>query len=285
MHILFPAVILAQETRQAAKTPMTIDHASMTPESARAALTWLVDMGVDVVVLETPVDRFAAPPPQPALRPVLVASAAPKAQAIYESPADSCNTLEDLIAALNRFDACPLKKTATQLVFSDGNRDADIMFVGEAPGREEDLSGKPFVGKSGQLLDLMLSHIGISRAESDPARSCFISNVIYWRPPGNRTPTEQECAMCLPFLRRTIEILQPKLIVTLGNIPTQRLLGRSDGILKMRGRWFDYDAGGKTIPLLATLHPAYLLRQPGQKRLAWRDLLALRERMSKKSQS
>lgn len=258
---------------------MTPDHSGMTAEAARAALAWLVEMGADEVILEAAQDRFAAPPPKPAAAP-LAPAAAPKSPALSASPADACNSLEDLVAALNSFDACPLKKTATQLVFADGNRQAHVMFVGEAPGREEDLSGKPFVGPSGQLLDLMLSHIGISRTAEDPAKSCFITNVIYWRPPGNRTPTEQECVLCLPFLRRTIEIIQPKLIVTLGNIPTQRLLGRSDGILKLRGKWYDYDAGGKTIPLLATLHPAYLLRQPGQKRLAWRDLLTLKERIA-----
>jgi uracil-DNA glycosylase len=258
---------------------MTPDQNDMTPDAARAALAWLVEMGAGEVMLEHGQDRFAAPRlPEPAA--VLPPAAAPRMPALAESPADSCNTLEDLIAALGRFDACPLKKTATQLVFSDGDPRADLMLIGEAPGREEDLSGRPFVGKSGQLLDLMLSRIGVSRAAADPARGCFITNVIYWRPPGNRTPTEQECAMCLPFLRRAIEIVQPKLIVTLGNIPTQKLLARSEGILKLRGRWHDYDAGGKTIPVLATLHPSYLLRQPGQKRLAWRDLLALKERIS-----
>jgi uracil-DNA glycosylase len=255
---------------------MTSDQNAMTPESARAALEWLAEMGAGEIVLETPVDRFAAPPPKPEpARPVAASQPSP-----VGDPAAGLASLAEIVAALERFDACPLKKTATKLVFSDGNPNADVMFIGEAPGREEDLSGKPFVGRSGQLLDLMLSYIGLSRTSDDPETGAFITNVIYWRPPGNRTPTEQETQMCLPFVRRTIEIKQPKFIVTLGNIPTQRLLGKSDGILKTRGRWYEFETGGRKYPLLATLHPAYLLRQPAQKRLAWRDLLTLKEAMA-----
>jgi uracil-DNA glycosylase family 4 len=194
-----------------------------------------------------------------------------------KSIAAACHSLDDVIAALSRFDACPLKRTATNLALCDGNPEAHVMCVGEAPGRDEDLQGKPFVGRSGQLLDRMLEEIGLKRDAPDPARSVFITNVIFWRPPGNRTPTEQETLMCLPFLRRTIEVLRPRFILCLGATPTQRLTGRTDGILKLRGKWFDFDLGGGKVPLLATLHPAYLLRQPSNKRLAWRDLLALRK--------
>jgi DNA polymerase len=151
------------------------------------------------------------------------------------------------------------------------------MLVGEAPGRDEDIQGKPFVGRSGQLLDRMLAAVGLSRGSEDPESSVFITNVIFWRPPGNRTPTEAETQMCLPFLLRTIELQKPDMILCLGATPAHRLTGRSDGILKMRGKWVTATVSGRNIPLLPTLHPAYLLRQPAQKRLAWRDLLSLRQ--------
>ncbi len=154
------------------------------------------------------------------------------------------------------------------------------MLIGEAPGRDEDIQGKPFVGRSGQLLDRMLQAIGLSRHGETPQNSVYISNVIFWRPPGNRTPTDQETLMCLHFLRRAIEIKQPRLLVCLGATPTQRLMGTSEGILKLRGRWFDFAAGERSIPLLATLHPAYLLRQPAQKRLAWRDFLSMKQKLT-----
>ncbi len=181
--------------------------------------------------------------------------------------------IADAIAAL----ACPLKKTATNLCFADGNPQAHVMLIGEAPGRDEDIQGKPFVGRSGQLLDRMLAVIGLSRTAPEPERSVFITNTVFWRPPGNRTPTESETSMCLPFLFRTIELLKPRIIVCLGATPAHRLTGRSEGILRLRGKWLTCTAGGRDIPLLPTLHPAYLLRQPGQKRLAWRDLLMLRQ--------
>jgi uracil-DNA glycosylase family 4 len=151
------------------------------------------------------------------------------------------------------------------------------MLIGEAPGRDEDIQGKPFVGRAGQLLDKMLAAINLSRTAEDSESSVFITNTVFWRPPGNRTPTETETSMCMPFLTRTIEILEPRFIVCLGATPTQRLTGRTDGILKLRGKWLSHVANGRSIPLLPTLHPAYLLRQPSQKRLSWRDLLSLRE--------
>ena len=159
------------------------------------------------------------------------------------------------------------------------------MLVGEAPGREEDIEGKPFVGRSGQLLDRMLAAIGLSRHSALPESSVFITNTIFWRPPGNRTPTEAETAMSIPFLLRAIEIQNPEFIVCLGATPTQRLTGRRDGVLKLRGKWLECSVGTRKVPLLATLHPAYLLRQPAQKRLAWRDLLLLRQALNNRPHS
>lgn len=279
--------------------------ADMTPADAAAALSWLVEMGADEVIGETAVNRLAeamkAPNPQaaarmeaPSLRPLPVAAAVRRAQP-QPSTSDSlqdaraiaaaCASLEDLTDALGRFDACPLRKTATNLCFSDGNPNAHVLVIGEAPGNDEDLQGKPFVGRSGQLLDRMLATIELDRRADDPARAVLITNTIFWRPPGNRKPTDAETAMCMPFVSRLVEIMQPRLILCVGATPTQRMLNLTDGILKLRGRWFDLPVGGGTIPLLATLHPAYLLRQPAQKRLVWRDLLSLRERLDQLSSS
>lgn len=272
----------------------------MRAAEAAAAIEWLVEMGADEIIGSKPVNRLVAPPPAPApaaqaarpaspslVRPSsLIRPAAPPSDmrgAAQVSAGNSdaaalaaqCASLADIEQALMRFDACPLKKTATNLCFADGNPQAQVMLIGEAPGRDEDIQGKPFVGRSGQLLDRMLQAIGLARHSESAEDSVYISNVIFWRPPGNRTPTDQETQMCLPFLKRAIEIKQPRFIVCLGATPTQRLIGRSEGILKLRGRWFDF--GG--IPLLATLHPAYLLRQPAQKRLAWRDFLSLQQKL------
>lgn len=182
--------------------------------------------------------------------------------------------LDTLRERLEAFDGCALKATATKLVFADGNPRARIMFVGEAPGREEDLEGRPFVGRAGQLLDRMLKSIALDRSQ------VYIANVIYWRPPGNRTPTPMETEICRPFIERQIEIVKPDLLVFLGNVSTKCLLPGADGILRMRGNWTEWTSpSGKTFPVLPTLHPAYLLRQPVQKRLAWRDLLSLKERI------
>lgn len=249
----------------------------MTPEDAARALAWLAEMGAEEIVGEAPVNRLtAAPPPAPA-----ILSPAPLGSGLRRNDGEidlaSCQSLDDIAAALSAFDACPLKKTATNLCFADGNPQARVMLVGEAPGRDEDLQGKPFVGKSGQLLDRMLAAIGLSRKSLDRESSVFITNTIFWRPPGNRTPTEAEAVMCLPFLMRTIEIHNPDFIVCAGGTPAQRLTGRSEGILKMRGKWTGIIVSGRRIPLLPTLHPAYLLRQPAHKRLAWRDLLSLRQ--------
>jgi uracil-DNA glycosylase len=254
-----------------------------------AALAWLVDMGADEAVGEEPVDRFAlraegavapAPPREaPARRAPAPQLAARAGDGVADARAiaAACTSLEEIAAALGTFDACPLQRTATNLVYIDGNPAARILFIGEAPGREEDLQGLPFVGRSGQLLDRMLAAIGLSRSAEDPAAAALITNVIYWRPPGNRKPTEAETLMCMPFVARTIELVNPEVIVCLGATPASRLLGTTEGILRLRGKWQTYYLGDRAIPVLPTLHPAYLLRQPAQKRLAWRDFIELKK--------
>lgn len=258
----------------------------MSPPEAAQALRWLAEMGADEVIGEEPINRLAAAAARPAAaRPTPAAmpaapkasAAAPVAASTGAIPASACMNLGEIEAALETFDACPLKKTATRLCFADGNPAARVMLVGEAPGRDEDIQGKPFVGKSGQLLDRMLAAIGLSRQAQDRESAVFITNTIFWRPPGNRTPTEAETQMCLPFLLRTIELQKPDVIVCLGATPAHRLTGRNDGILKLRGNWMTANVSGRNIPLLPTLHPAYLLRQSAQKRLAWRDFLSLRQ--------
>ena len=202
--------------------------------------------------------RAAKPPPAPE------AAILPAREAARTAP-----SLEVLRELLEKFDGCALKSTATRLVFADGNPQARIMFVGEAPGREEDIEGLPFVGRSGKLLDRMIAAIGLDRTNA------YIANVIPWRPPGNRTPTPQETQICLPFIQRQIELVNPDVLVTLGNPSTQTLLSTREGIMKTRGRWFDYDTGTRVIRALATFHPAYLLRSPSYKRMAWQDLRAI----------
>jgi uracil-DNA glycosylase len=259
---------------------METRHDDMTPHEAAEALRWLAEMGADEIIGEEPVNRLAAPAPRPepaAAVPQRAEAPRVPAAAAVPSQAAACNSLQEIAAALEAFESCPLKKTATRLCFADGNPAARVLLVGEAPGRDEDIQGKPFVGQSGQLLDRMLAAIGLSRGADDRESAVFITNVVFWRPPGNRTPTEAETQMCMPFLLRTIELQKPDVIVCLGATPAHRLTGRNEGILKMRGKWVTATVSGRNIPLLPTLHPAYLLRQPAQKRLAWRDLLSLRQ--------
>ena len=182
--------------------------------------------------------------------------------------------LDDLRKLLENFEGCALRNTATQLVFADGNPEGRVMFVGEAPGHEEDISGRPFVGRSGKLLDRMMEAIGLDRTK------VYIANVVPWRPPGNRTPTPQETAICLPFIRRQIELANPDILVCLGGPAMQTLLGIKEGITRSRGRWFPFDTGTREIRALATFHPAFLLRSPLQKRFAWRDFLALKKALA-----
>ena len=281
------------------------------PADAQADLIAILDFhteaGVDVALDEKPHDRFTeAEAPEPAPRPRRTAprQAAPQAIPLAPPPspppqratygraasaepeaaardaraqARDAKSLEELEAILAGFESCPLRFTAKNLVFGDGNPQARVMFLGEAPGADEDRIGKPFMGRSGQLLDKMMAAIGLDRA------SAYIANVVPWRPPGNRNPTPQEVAMCRPFVERQIELVDPDLIVCLGAPATQTLTGTKDGILKTRGRFFTYALPSRETRLLATLHPAFLLRQPLQKRLAWRDFRALRAALDGKA--
>jgi uracil-DNA glycosylase family 4 len=188
--------------------------------------------------------------------------------------ARSAASLEDLRTIMQGFTGCALRVTATQLVFADGNPQARVMFVGEAPGRDEDIAGLPFVGRSGKLLDRMLKAIGLDRA------SAYIANIIPWRPPGNRTPTPQESQICLPFILRQIELANPDVLVCMGGPSSQTLLGFTDGIRRTRGRWMAFNTGTREIRAIATFHPAYLLRSPLEKRHAWRDFLAIKQALA-----
>jgi DNA polymerase len=204
----------------------------------------------------------AAPPP-PEIAIMAAREAATRAQ-----------SLDELRALLEGFQGCALRATATQLVFADGTPQTRVMFVGEAPGYEEDITGRAFVGRSGKLLDLMMKAIGLDRT------SAYIANVVPWRPPGNRTPTPQETAICVPFIRRQIELADPDILVCLGQPATQTLLATREGITRTRGRWLKYDTGSREIRAIATFHPAYLLRQQLQKRIAWRDFLAIKKALA-----
>ena len=255
-------------------------------------LRWYRAMGVDEAVADTPQDwcryngveaepvpqrrtpsspppRPADPPPQPVTRAAPYAPVDPSSMAARDM-ARAAPDLAALEAALATFDGCPLKKTAKNLCFARGNPQARLMFIGEAPGRDEDLEGAPFVGRAGQLLDKMLAAIGLGRDEA------YITNVVYWRPPGNRTPTPQEVQACQPFLQRQIELVAPEILVLLGGAAAKQVLATDQGIMKLRGKWKDYEAGGRTIRTLATLHPAFLLRNPAAKRMAWCDFLTVK---------
>lgn len=260
-----------------------------TSEDLRRILAWQVAAGADEAIGESPVNRYAAiaqdaaapPPSDPRPASTVLQRVDPPLKAAAEAREDaqdlaaSAATLDELRAALEMFEGCPLKQTAMNLVFGDGNPEAKVMLVGEAPGEEEDRRGTPFIGVSGKLLDRMLGWIGLDR------NSFYITNVLYWRPPGNRSPTQAEVAACLPFLKRHIEIVNPKLLVFVGGAAASALLGRAEGIGKLRGRWLNYESGGSAQPIqaLATYHPAYLLRSPGQKREAWRDLLMIKDKL------
>ena len=216
------------------------------------------------------------PPPPPLARPPTSMTAVPdEGQALLARElARAANSLEELRAAMQAFEGCNLKFTAKQLVFADGNPEADLMLVGEAPGRDEDIEGLPFVGRSGQLPDRILIAIGRDR------KSAYIANVIPWRPPGNRTPTPHETEICRPFIERQIELANPKVLVTLGGPSAKTLLHATDGILRLRGTWkLHRTSAGVEIPAMPTLHPAYLLRNPAHKKLAWRDFLEIKKRL------
>ncbi|MEO1265509.1 MAG: uracil-DNA glycosylase, partial [Pseudomonadota bacterium] len=214
-------------------------------------------------------ERPAQPAPAPAATGAVDQNALETARALAEAAPD----LTALEAALAAFDGCPLKRTAKSLCFARGAERADLMIIGEGPGREEDLSGKPFVGRAGQLLDQMLASIGLDDSQ------VHITNVIYWRPPGNRAPTELETLVCRPFLEKQIKLVAPKIILTLGGSAAKTLLETKTGIMRTRGKWSTRPLGGEDRAVMPTLHPAYLLRTPAAKHLAWRDLLAVDARL------
>lgn len=263
-------------------------------------LKWLVDMGADEALDEHPVDRFSVPQasatveyptsgrsapaaaaPSPVRTPVepsqRVAMPLPSTAGAVSARdiATRCQSLDELRDAVSKFDGCGLRQTAKHTVFSDGNPNAPIMFIGEAPGRDEDLQGVPFVGRSGALLDRMLNAIDLERAQH-----AYITNVIFWRPPGNRTPTPEEAATCAPFLERHIELQQPKVLVLLGGTPVKHVMRIDEGITRVRGKWGVYRSRNGDIPALPMFHPAYLLRQPSAKRQTWQDLLNLKAKLA-----
>lgn len=274
-----------------------------TPLSLRELLHFYADAGADEALLEEPVDRFAeareavaaravqserpvpphasaqavqnrAAPPPAALAPAAVPDEAQAARAReLARQAESMEALREILAG---FDGCNLRFTAKQLVFGDGNPKADLMLVGEAPGRDEDIEGRPFVGRSGRLLDRILAAIGRDRGNA------YIANVVPWRPPGNRTPTPLETEICRPFIERQIELVNPKVLVTLGGPSSKILLGATEGVLRLRGKWKTHETrSGVAIHAMPTLHPAYLLRNPAHKKLAWRDFLEVKMRLAR----
>ena len=291
-----------------------VDQQTLDETQALQALAWLTEMeAIDPLALEpqgwaaldpeamlvkraSPARRQAAQPNTPSqpaqpviaqnpvgeapplVRPQAMAAAAPQdlAQTLASARelARAAQTLEALEQAVRAYEGCPLKKTAKHTVFADGSASAEVMFIGEAPGADEDRIGRPFVGVSGQLLDTMLGHIGLGRDQN-----CVLTNILYWRPPGNRNPTAAEIAVCEPFVRKHIALIKPKVLVFLGGMPTKALGPSQDGILKQRGKWLRYKDGEHDLdlPAIPFLHPAYLLRQPKAKREAWMDCLKLQE--------
>ena len=293
-------------------------NSSMADLDPLSALAWLVDAGADEAIGEEPVNRLVAKPAPTSHPPLeggsknsseanfsrrgqstsasniplpeaLRASTLPQGEArkvaisviegdvigAAQDVAARATTLDELKAAMEAFDGCPLKKNATNTVFADGVPDHRIMLIGEAPGRDEDKIGKPFVGRAGQLLDKMLAAIDLDRT-----KNAYITNVINWRPPDNRDPTPEEAATCLPFLRRHIELVDPGIIILLGAVAAKHVMGKSDGIMRLRGKWLDYNVNGRMVPVMPTLHPAYLLRRAADKKLAWHDLQAIRDKIS-----
>lgn len=266
---------------------------SQTEKEQIAQLAWQVEMGADEVISEVPVNRLEAARPErtPAAEtkapqtkalqtqaaPAKTKAAAPPPEAAEQEAGDlaaKVKTLAELNGAIAAFEGCSLKKTAMNTVFSRGDAASGLMLVGEAPGAAEDRQGKPFVGPAGKLLDKMLAAIG-RNSEAD----YYISNILPWRPPGNRNPTPAEAAICLPFIKRHIELAAPRVLVLLGGVAAKALLDVTEGITRVRGRWFCYSVGEREIPAMAIFHPAYLLRQPQLKRQAWQDLLEIKSKL------
>ena len=251
-----------------------------TREDMLAALAWQAEMGADEAIGDAFLDRTAKVEPPPETAAPVLALTAPEGST--DAIAATCADLVALHAAIEAHDH-PLKAGARQCVFADGNPAARIMIVGEAPGRNEDIEGKPFVGKGGQLLDRMFAAIGLSRHTEEAEKALYITNILPWRPAQNRTPSADESSTFLPFVRRHIDLIDPALVVTMGNTPTKALLETTTGIMRMRGTWTEVTTPGGTRPCLPMLHPAYLLRQPMDKHKAWSDLLALQARMDEMS--
>jgi DNA polymerase len=287
----------------------------MAGEELFSVLKWQVESGADEAIGEEPVDRFAenlsasanlanaptnaptnapnvdtaagpaAPPPVTAPQaqatqtpapptPPTNAGDTPGAVSAYETAA-AATSIDDIRAALESFEGCPLRQTATNLVYTDGTPEARVVFVGEAPGAEEDRQGLPFVGPAGKLLDRMLGSIGLDRTQ------VLITNTLFWRPPGNRNPTPAEAAACLPFVERTIEIIDPDVLVLVGGTAAKTLLARQEGIMRLRGKWYEYQTArmARPVPTMAIFHPAFLLRSPGQKRATWRDMIEIKKHL------
>ncbi|MGA7329784.1 MAG: uracil-DNA glycosylase [Rhodomicrobium sp.] len=270
----------------------------VTAQEALILLEWYRSAGVDEAIAEVPQDLLAEMPtagfaprpsisapsdsaPRPAKRqlperpPSLSAPAAAGAEVSVNimaarELARSARTISELRSLLESFEGCGLKKTATRLCLCRGSAEARVMLIGEAPGKDEDARGLPFVGRAGRLLDRMLAAIELSE------KDCYITNLVFWRPPGNRTPSPEEVQVCEPFVERQIELLRPEILVFLGNAAAKQLTGATEGIMKLRGKWLTYPSA-PGLKAIATLHPAYLLRNPIAKRLAWRDLLAIRD--------
>ena len=253
---------------------------------AKALLEWYVELGAVDAVGDTPVDRYALgesqPKPRPAPKPATSRTTAPPrhAPAAHDHVADAtaqaeaAGSLDALAETMRAFEGLDLKRGARNFVFADGRPGARVMIIGEAPGADEDRVGRPFVGRAGQLLDRMLAAIGLSRDAPDPGQSVYITNILPWRPPGNRTPTAEEMAMMVPFVRRHIALVDPDVLILMGNTPCGALLGRT-GILRMRGNWTQ----AEDRPVMPMTHPAYLLRNPAAKREAWADLLEIQAKL------
>ncbi len=249
-------------------------------------LQWNVESGADEIISETPGNLYtvtklqspvcAAPSPAVTIEQTAATNSETSCNPQTNICLDNISTLDELRQTMKSFTGCPLKTTAMNLVFSDGCPQAKLMIIGEAPGADEDRMGKAFVGRSGQLLDKMLASVGLSRE-----KNVYISNIIPWRPPGNRTPSTAEVTTCLPFIKKHIELINPKMILLLGKSSSSALLDTTDNISRLRGKLFEYKmADGHKIPALVTFHPAFLLREPLQKRLAWQDMLKLQKTLT-----
>ena len=290
--------------------PLTERLETLSTNEALNILQWHIDVGVDICIGDTSVDRIVAPlvVKQPnslgskdnvamttsgiqqnpsvgnqmdTLKPEIPALGTVEAVSDARELATKAKTLDELREAIEGFEGCVLKRTAINTIFSDGNPEARVMLIGEAPGADEDRIGKPFVGDGGQLLDRMMAAIGLDRKSEDKDTSVYITNIVNWRPPGNRSLSDAEISVCLPFIQRHIELVNPEFLIYVGGVSAKALLETSHGITRLRGKWQDYKSEGlKTpIPSMALFHPAYLLNSPGQKSLAWQDLLSLKAKL------